>query len=543
MPEDARVQQLVEAALEGSRTPEEVCVDCPELLPAVARRLGQIQGLNVDLQILFPANVPTTPDNSRPKAIPPGLPTIEGYEILSVLGRGGMGVVYQARQNKLNRLVALKMILAGSHAGPADLARFQTEGEAIARLQHPNIVQVHEVGEHEGKPFFSLEFCGGGSLEKKLNGTPLPAREAAALVETLAWAMQAAHDKNIIHRDLKPANVLLTEDGTPKITDFGLARKLDEAGHTASGAIMGTPSYMSPEQAAGKSKEIGPATDVYALGAILYECLTGRPPFKAATMCDTIQQVLCDESVPPRRLNPQISHDLETICLKCLEKVPEKRYGSAEALAEDLARFQAGRPVQARPVGALERGWRWCRRNPAIAGLLAALVAVLLLGSGTATLFGVRAIQEAERAEEGARNAAVEAGNARAAEEEAQRKAEQAREAEGRAVAKGREAEQERAKEKQQRERGGTAGLRRPDHAGTPGMAARRSGPGLVSPGIVPVGPARLGTSLLVYPVQEKHPRRARRTGVRRGLQSRWQTGGQRRRRQHPQDLARGQQR
>src|SRR6202030_1192251 len=172
-----------------------------------------------------------------------------GYEILSELGRGGMGVVYKARQTKLHRLVALKMILAGGHAGASDLARFQTEAEAIARLQQPNIVQVHEVGEHEGKPFFSLEFCGGGSLERKLNGTPLPAREAAALVETLARAMQAAHDHHIIHRDLKPANVLLLEDGTPKITDFGLAKKLDEAGQTQSGAIMGTPSYMAPEQA------------------------------------------------------------------------------------------------------------------------------------------------------------------------------------------------------------------------------------------------------------------------------------------------------
>ena len=198
---------------------------------------------------------------------------VEDYELLAELGRGGMGVVYKARQASLKRLVALKMILAGGHAGAADLARFRTEGEAIARLQHPNIVQVYEVGKHEGKPFFSLEFCPGGSLDRKLNGTPLPAQEAAQLVETLSGAMHAAHQAHVIHRDLKPANVLLTSDGTPKITDFGLAKKIDEAGQTGSGSIMGTPSYMAPEQAGGKSKELGPACDVYALGAILYELL------------------------------------------------------------------------------------------------------------------------------------------------------------------------------------------------------------------------------------------------------------------------------
>jgi serine/threonine-protein kinase len=189
---------------------------------------------------------------------------IPGYELLGELGRGGMGVVYKARQIKLNRLVALKMILAGGHAGTAELLRFQTEAEAIARLQHPNIVQVYEVGEHEGRPFFSLEFCDGGSLERKLAGTPLPSRDAAALVETLARAVQAAHDKGIVHRDLKPANVLLADDGTPKITDFGLAKKLGEAGQTQSGAVMGTPSYMAPEQASGRAHAVGASADIYA---------------------------------------------------------------------------------------------------------------------------------------------------------------------------------------------------------------------------------------------------------------------------------------
>jgi WD40 repeat protein len=297
---------------------------------------------------------------------------VPGYEILGELGRGGMGVVYKARQVRLNRLVALKMILAGGHAGANDLARFQTEAEAIARLQHANIVQVHEVGEHEGKPYFSLEFCGGGSLERRLNGTPLPVREAAALAETLARAMQAAHSQKIIHRDLKPANVLLLEDGTPKITDFGLAKKLDEAGLTQSGAVVGSPSYMAPEQAGGRT--VSPLTDVYALGAILYQCLTGRPPFKAATVLDTIVQVGTDEPVPPSQLQSGTPRDLETICLKCLQKEPRKRYGSAAELADDLRRFLDGEPIRARPVGRLERGVKWVKRKPALAAMIAATV-------------------------------------------------------------------------------------------------------------------------------------------------------------------------
>ena len=267
-----------------------------------------------------------------------------------------MGVVYKARHLKLGRVVALKMILAGGHAGAADLARFKTEAEAVARLQHPNIVQIFEVGEHGGLPFLSLEFCGGGSLDKKLAGTPLPPKEAAALVETLARAVQAAHDKGVVHRDLKPANVLLTEDSTPKITDFGLAKKLDaDAGQTRTGAVMGTPSYMAPEQAGGKTAEMGPACDVYSLGAILYECLTGRPPFKAATTLETLQQVMADDPVPPRQLQPKTPRDLETVCLKCLEKQPGRRYGTAPELAEELRRFQAGEPVRARAVGTVER--------------------------------------------------------------------------------------------------------------------------------------------------------------------------------------------
>jgi WD40 repeat protein/tRNA A-37 threonylcarbamoyl transferase component Bud32 len=317
-----------------------------------------------------------------------GGPAVPGYEILGELGRGGMGVVYKARQVKLNRLVALKMILAGGHAGAADLARFRIEAEAIAALQHPHIVQVFEVGEHEGKPYFSLEFCAAGSLAQKLNGTPLPPAEAARLVETLARAMEAAHQKGIIHRDLKPANVLLLEDGTPKITDFGLAKKLDETGQTASGAIMGTPSYMAPEQAGGTASTgsksggspIGPAADVYALGAILYEFLTGRPPFRAPSAMDTLLQVLADDPLPPTQLQSKTPRDLETICLKCLQKEPAKRYASALALAEDLQRFQADEPIVARPVGGWERGVKWVKRHPALAAVYALVLLVTVLG-------------------------------------------------------------------------------------------------------------------------------------------------------------------
>jgi WD40 repeat protein len=314
-------------------------------------------------------------------------PAVPGYEIVAELGRGGMGVVYQARQTALDRTVALKMILAGAHAGTEERRRFQAEAEAAARLQHPNIVQVHEVGEAAGLPYCSLEFCPGGSLADRLRGEPLPPREAAALVETLARAVQAAHAAGVVHRDLKPANVLLAADGTPKISDFGLAKRLDgQPGQTATGAVVGTPSYMAPEQAGGKSKDIGPAADVYALGAILYELLTGRPPFRAASPLDTLLLVVSEEPVPPSRLQPGVPRDLEAVVLKCLEKDPARRYSAAQKLAEELSRFGAGEPVQARPMSSAERALRWARRHPAAAGLLAvtglALLALAVGGVG-----------------------------------------------------------------------------------------------------------------------------------------------------------------
>ncbi len=282
-----------------------------------------------------------------PAAEAPPKVRVPGYEVLGELGRGGMGVVYQARQTALKRLVALKMILAGTHAGREELRRFLTEAEAVASLQHPNIVQIYEIGDCDGLPFFSLEYMEGGTLAGKLRAGPLSNREAAETVEALARAMHFAHRRGIVHRDLKPANVLLTTDGQPKVTDFGLAKHLDSSGQTQTGAVMGTPSYMAPEQAAGRVKEIGPHTDVYALGAILYECLTGRPPFQADSAMETVMQVLEVEPDGPRQHNREVDASLEAICLKCLEKRPADRYASAQALADDLAAYLCGEPVLA----------------------------------------------------------------------------------------------------------------------------------------------------------------------------------------------------
>jgi len=341
-----------------------------------------------------------------------GAPVLAGYDTLQVLGRGGMGVVYQARQQSLNRLVAIKMILARGHAGEAELRRFQNEATAVARLNHPNIVQIHEVGEHDGLPYLVLEFCAGGALSRALDGAPLPPERTITLVAKLARACQAAHERNIVHRDLKPANVLLNEAGEPKIADFGLAKATDDTdqtGQTESGAILGTPSYMAPEQAAGKSRGVGPAADIYSLGAILYELMTGRPPFKGVTPIDTVHLVLEQDPVAPSQLQPRTPRDLETICLKCLRKEPGKRYASALELAEDLERLQRGEPILARPTGRAERTWRWCRRNPAIAALLALVLVTLAGGSTVATIFALEAQLEAKKAKDSARDAAASA--------------------------------------------------------------------------------------------------------------------------------------
>jgi eukaryotic-like serine/threonine-protein kinase len=308
-------------------------------------------------------------------------PIIEGYEVLGELGRGGMGVVYRGRQIRLNRPCVLKMILAGVHADDDSVARFLAEAEAVARLQHPHIVQIHHIGEADGLPFFELEYVDGGSLDRRLDGAPWPARRAAELIEAVARGVAEAHRRGIIHRDLKPGNVLLAADGKPKITDFGLAKALDkDSGLTRTDSVMGSPGYMSPEQAAGKTRQVGPLADIYSLGAILYELLTGGAPFRGTTALEIIEQVRHAEPVPPSRLVPALPRDIETIALKCLQKEPGKRYDSAVAMAEDLRRFLAGEPIVARPIPIWERSWRWCRRHPTPAILTAAVILVATLG-------------------------------------------------------------------------------------------------------------------------------------------------------------------
>ncbi len=397
MTDDPRVEELLEELLDSGGSPEEVCRRCPELLPQVRAAWQRLRTLEAKVSALFPES--TSCDGAGPPALPTTeLPRIPGYEVQGVLGRGGMGIVYKAWHQRLHRAVALKMLLAGAYARPEELQRFLREAEAVAGLRHANIVQVYDVGDLDGRPYFTMELVEGGSLAQQVAGTPQPARQAAALIAAVAEAIHVAHQRGIIHRDLTPANILLTRAeagrpagahagvlGAPKITDFGLARRLEDgSGLTLSGAAVGTPSYMAPEQAQGQKDAIGPGTDVYALGAILYELLTGRPPFRGETASETVLQVIFQEPVSPARLNARVPRDLETICLKCLQKSPARRYASAQALAEDLHRFLDGKPVLARPAGLLERTFKWVRRHPTGTALLAAsllLVTILVVES------------------------------------------------------------------------------------------------------------------------------------------------------------------
>jgi len=346
------------------------------------------------------------------------------YELLDEIARGGMGVVFKARQVNLNRIVALKMILAGQLANDSDVKRFYAEAEAAAKLDHSGIVPIFEIGQHDGQHYFSMAFVEGESLAKKVANGPLPPHEAAALVKTIAEAVEYAHQKGIIHRDLKPANVLLDAEGHPKVTDFGLAKQIKgDSGLTGTGQILGTPSYMPPEQAAGKIDQVGPQADVYSLGAVLYCLLTGRPPFQAASPMDTLMQVLEQEPLAPRQLNPQVPLDLETIALKCLEKEVSRRYANATDLAGELGRFLRGEPILARPVGIVDRTWRWCKRNRVVAGLTAAVASALIVGTIVSSYFAVeerhRAVLESKAREEALTQKGIADENARRADQSA----------------------------------------------------------------------------------------------------------------------------
>ena len=339
---------------------------------------------------------------------------IPGYEILGEIGRGGMGVVYKARHLSLNRLVALKVIRDGQHASSDERQRFVREAQHLALLRHPHIVQVFEVGEHGGLPYIALEYCEGGNLAARQSGQPVEPREAARQLIVISRAVAAAHEAGIVHRDLKPANVLLLADGTLKVSDFGLAKQQDSAGPTRTHAVLGTPSYMAPEQASGDTRQVGPAADVYALGAIFYDLLTGRPPFRGDTVFETLERVRTEEPVSLRRLEPGVPRDLETICLKCLRKEPWKRYPTALALADDLERTLAGRPIIARPTGYIESAWRWCRRNPAVSSLLAVLLVALVGGTAVSASYAISANRSVR---------AMEQAQARQAEAEKREKA------------------------------------------------------------------------------------------------------------------------
>jgi WD40 repeat protein/tRNA A-37 threonylcarbamoyl transferase component Bud32 len=330
-----------------------------------------------------------TPLGGR-RRVPRRIRVFGDYESLEEIAQGGMGVVFKARQKSLNRTVAVKMVLAGSQASDSAVRRFRAEAEAVAQLQHPAIVSIYEVGEHEGQPYFSMEYVAGASLAELARRNPLPAREAAEYIRQAAVAVQFAHEHGVLHRDLKPSNLLLDASGQVRITDFGLAKHLaDDDRLTTTGEVLGTPSYMAPEQARGDRPHVGPQADVYALGAVLYELLTGRPPFHAATAVETLRQVQDADPVSLRQLNASVPRDLETIALRCLQKRPADRYGSAAELVADLGRYLRGEPILARPIGAVARFWRWCRRKPVVASLSATVMVLAVAMTLVSTVAAV----------------------------------------------------------------------------------------------------------------------------------------------------------
>jgi WD40 repeat protein/tRNA A-37 threonylcarbamoyl transferase component Bud32 len=431
-PSSQRVDAIIAAyieAVEAGQAPDrqELLARHPELAAELAAFFADHDKVQ---QMAEPLRADVEPKTLPPRETVPSpgavLRYFGDYELLDEIARGGMGVVYRARQVSLNRVVALKMILAGQLASEADVQRFRTEAENAANLDHPNIVPIYEVGEHDGQHYFSMKLVDGDNLAQVISrkGAKAQSSEEAGtsslrswrlcvkLLEKVARAVHYAHQRGILHRDLKPGNILLDTQGQPHITDFGLARRIEGgAGLTQSGAIVGTPSYMPPEQARAE-KGLTTAVDVYALGAILYELLTDRPPFQATTPLDTVLQVLEQEPVPPRWVQPQIPTDLETICLKCLQKEPSKRYATAADLADDLGRFLAGEPIAARPVGRLERVSKWARRRPALAGLLAVSVGAVLALAGFAAYFTATLAAEVERADKARQDAEFQRGQA-----------------------------------------------------------------------------------------------------------------------------------
>ena len=381
---------------DGASDPDPAPTQAPGLT-AAAPSFGQPPGdhegpvaTRTDREAGTVGGAPPTEAGPAPLSPAPAgrLPRFLGeYELLEEIARGGMGVVYRARQDKLNRQVALKLIRSGSLAGTGELLRFRREAEAIAELEHPHIIPIYEIGQEDDQPYFSMKLIPGGNLGRHIERLKDDPRTVAAVIAKVARAVHYAHQRTILHRDIKPSNILLAEHDEPYVTDFGLAKRIgpgSDTMETVTGAVMGTPAYMPPEQARGGTKSVTTAADVYSLGATLYEALTGQPPFAGDSAGEIMRQVLDQEPARPSSIQPKLDRDLETICLKCLEKPPERRYGSAEALAEDLESWLAGLPIKARPVPAWEKVAKWVRRKKVLAAmLLMLLLAVLgLIGGG-----------------------------------------------------------------------------------------------------------------------------------------------------------------
>lgn len=407
MSDEIRIGELPEEILRTARTPKEVCAECPEIPGEVLIGDRGVGSVEEELAKFFRATQDaSTLAQESPTNCGPQPSSVPGYQIHSILGRGGMGVVYRATQLLLGRPVAIKMLLSGAHASETERLRFAREAKAVASLRHPQIVQIYDVGEVDGCPYYTMELAENGNLAEKLGKKLLGVREAAGILILLADAVQAAHDGGVVHRDIKPANVLLTADGTPKISDFGLARFIDTDGSlTMSGARMGTPNYMAPEQLAGA---VGPSVDIFALGTLLYEMLTGKPPFRGGSISDVEHRLVNHDPPPPSQLNAKVPRDLNTICLKCLQKKPQDRYITAGELADDLQRFLRSEVIGARPTSRIEQCLRWAHRNPASAALIAMAMALV----GVVIIFATGEVRQAatNRAEKARLSARLASG-------------------------------------------------------------------------------------------------------------------------------------